>query len=114
MPTWRKKSPNRQFFNKRYSPPEQQALHNAAKAATQRLYCDVLDLWRGCAEKKCRRHLRCMGEPAGCLMRGWRNVPEWRQRRAHLEVLAGGPRRIAPANHQEWGMRHTPPSSIVG
>jgi len=29
------------------------------------------------------------------------------------EVLAGGPRRIAPANHEEWGMRRTPLSTIA-
>jgi len=113
MPTWRKKPANRQYFNKRYTQPQQQALQNAAKAATQRLYCDVLLLWRACANKKCRRHLRCIGEPATCLGRGWPAVSKRRQRAAHAEVLAGGPRRLAPANHKEWSMRRTPPSSLA-
>ena len=113
MPTWRNKPANRQDLNKRYTPQQQQELRNAAKAATQRLYCDVLEIWRGCANKSCRRHLRCMGDPAACLHRGLKNIPQWRQHRAYTEVLAGGPRRIPPANHKEWGMRRTPPSTIL-
>jgi hypothetical protein len=114
MPTWRKKPANRQYVNKRHTPQQQQEQRSAAKAATQRLYCDALELWRGCAGKTCRRHLRCMGDPAKCLDRGLRNVPRWRQDRAAADVLAGGPRRIAPANHKEWAMRRTPLSTIAG
>jgi hypothetical protein len=114
MPTWRKKPANRQYLNKRYTPRQQQQLYNAAKAATQRLYCDVLEIWRGCANKSCRRHLRCMGKPAACLNRGLKTIPRWRQHLAYTEVLAGGPRRIPPANHKEWGMRRTPPSTVLG
>jgi hypothetical protein len=113
MPTWRNKPANRQHLNKRYTPRQQQQLRKSAKAATQRLYCDVLQFWRRCAGKKCRRHLQCMGDPAACLDRGLKTVPEWRRHRATLEVRAGGPRRIPPANHKEWGMRHTPLSTIA-
>jgi len=113
MPTWRNKPADRQYLNKRHTPRQQQQLFNAAMAATQRLYCDVLRLWRGCAGKRCRRHLRCMGAPAACLVRGLQDIPEWRRRRAYFEVLEGGPRRIPPANHKEWGMRRTPLSTIA-
>jgi hypothetical protein len=113
MPTWRNKPPNRQYLNKRHTPQQQQELHDAAKAATLRLHCDVLELWRGCEGKRCRRHLRCAGEPAACLRQGWQNASQQRRRWAYGEVLAGGPGRVAPANHKEWGMRRTPPSSIV-
>ena len=113
MPTWRNKPPNRQYLNKRYTPRQQQQRYNAAKAATQRLYCDVLQFWRGCTGKGCRRHLRCMGDPAACLKRGWQNVSNKQRRWAFAEVRAGGPGRIPPANHKEWNMRHTPPSTIV-
>jgi hypothetical protein len=113
MPTWRKKPANRKYFNKRYTPRQQQERRNAALAATQRLYCDVLMLWRGCSNKRCRRHLRCIGEPAPCLKRGWRKVSNRQARQVYTEVLAGGPRRIPPSNHGEWGMRRTPPSIIV-
>jgi hypothetical protein len=113
MPTWRNKPANRQHLNKRYTPRQQQQLYNAAKAATQRLYCDVLEFWRGCTGKKCRRHLRCMGSPAACLKRGLKSVPRWRQDRATLAVMAGGPGKIPPANHKEWHMRRTPLSTIA-
>jgi len=113
MPSWRKKPTNRQDLNKRYTPRQQQALRNAARAATQRLYCDVLALWRGCANKECRRHLRCMGEPGACLKRGWKKVPRHRHDRLRAEVMAGGPRRIPTATHKEWGMRRYPLSSLT-
>jgi hypothetical protein len=113
MPTWRNKPPNREHLNKRYTPRQQQERRNAALAATRRLYCDVLQFWRGCEGKGCRRHLRCVGEPAACLKRGWANVSRKRQRWAFAEVVAGGPRRIPPANHSEWGLRRTPASTIV-
>jgi hypothetical protein len=114
MPSWRNKPADRQYLNKRYTPKQQQALFNAAMAATQRLYCDVLSFWRACANKQCRRHLRCTGDQAACLRRGWRTVSKRRQRWAYAQVLAGGPRRLSPANHKEWGVRRDPPSSIVG
>ena len=113
MPTWRNKPPNRQHANKRYTPRQQQELRNAALAATQRLYCDVLELWRACAGKRCRRHLRCMGEPGRCLRGGWANVSHRQERRVYAQVLAGGPRRVAPANHKEWNMRRNPPLTIA-
>jgi hypothetical protein len=113
MPTWRNKPPNRQYLNKRYTPRQQQDLRNAALAATQRLYCDALELWRTCAGKKCRRHVRCMGEPGPCLRRRWAKVSRRRQREALAQVLAGGPHHVAPANHKEWAMRRNPPSTIV-
>jgi hypothetical protein len=113
MPTWRNKPSNRQHLNKRYTPHQQQELYDAAKVATQRLYCDVLEIWRGCGDKKCRRHLQCKGNPAACLKSGSQTISRKRQRRAYTEVLSGGPRRVPPANHKEWGMRRTPLSTIV-
>ncbi len=111
MPAWRNKAANREYLNKRYTPRQQQALDNAARSATQRLYCDVLRLWRTCSGKSCRRHLRCMGDPAACFHRGRANVPQIDEA-VRAKVIAGGPRRIPPATHKEWIVRRYPPSSL--
>lgn len=113
MPSWRNKPANRQYLNKRHTPKEQQALHNAARAAVQRLYCDVLELWRACKTPRCKRHRRCGGDAQACLRRGVKGVPQHRLNDAQAAVLAGGPRRIAPATHAEWVLRRQPPSSVT-
>src|SRR2546421_5184265 len=51
-------------FTKRRSVDAGMALADAAHAAVWRLYCEVFAFWRGCRVKKCRRHRRCVGEPA--------------------------------------------------
>jgi hypothetical protein len=109
MPTWRNKPPNREYLNKRHSPAKQQALMNAAREATRRLYCDVLEVWRRCADKRCRRHLRCAGDATAC----FRRLDSSAIGDATIDaVIAGGPRRLPPATHTEWGVRRWPPSSV--
>jgi hypothetical protein len=110
MPTWRHKPANREYLNKRYTPDEQQAQTDAACSATQRLYCDELQAWRGCTDKRCRRHLRCSGDPAACFAR----VRERHEisNAVWAAVIRGGPGRIPPATHREWVMRRTPPDSL--
>ncbi|HEX3502954.1 MAG TPA: hypothetical protein VHU22_06150 [Xanthobacteraceae bacterium] len=112
MPSWRKKPANRQYLNKRYTPSEQQALYNAALAATRRIYCDVLELWRSCTKPRCRRHRRCAGEPRACLRRVYNDLPSHRHDALQAQVIAGGPRRIPPATHVEWELRQSPLSSV--
>jgi len=113
MPSWRKKPANRQQLNKRLTPHDYQLRLDAARAATQRLYCDVLELARACARKPCRRARRCLGEPDACLRRGWPDVAEDLQDWVRAEAIAGGRLRIAPATHQEWVVRQWPPSSLM-
>jgi hypothetical protein len=113
MPSWRTKPPNRNDLNKRYTPKQQQARRNAALAATQRLYCDVLALWKGCRNKQCKRQRSCMGEPAVCLKAAWPGVPQHRHNEIREAVIAGGPRRKKPQTHVEWNLRRYPPSSLT-
>jgi hypothetical protein len=102
------KAPNEKDFTKRRSVAEGLKLADAAHAATWRLYCDVFSLWRGCRGKKCRHHRRCLGEPAGCLLRALAFIPPARREEAAKAVIAGGPRRIPPATHLEWTVRREP------
>jgi hypothetical protein len=113
MPSWRNKPANRQYLNKRYTPEQQHAMDKAARAAVQRLYCDVLETWRACQTPRCKRHRRCAGDPQACLRRGVKGVPQHRLNDAEAEVLAGGPRRVAPATHTEWVLRRWPLSSLA-
>ena len=113
MPSWRNKPANRQHFNKRYTRQQQQTMQTTARAAVQRLYCDVLELWKDCANKPCKRHRRCASEPGACLKRGIASVPRHRLDALRAAVIAGGPRRIPPATHKEWGLRRTPLSSLA-
>jgi hypothetical protein len=113
MPSWRTKPPNRNDLNKRYTPKQQQARRNAALAATQRLYCDVLALWKGCRNKQCKRQRSCMGEPAVCLKAAWPGVPQHCHNELRDAVIAGGPRRKKPETHVEWNLRRYPPSSLT-
>jgi hypothetical protein len=108
MPTSPNNSPSEKNFTKRRTVEQGLQLADAAHAAVWRLYCEVFRLWRSCSGKKCRRHRRCLRAPAGCLMRGLRSVPEQRRLTAANEVIAGGPRRIAPATHLEWVVRREP------
>jgi hypothetical protein len=113
MPSRRNKPPNRQDFLKRRSFEEGRALVDAAHTATHRLYCDALLFWRGCSQRTCKRHRRCLGEPTGCLMRGLPSVPQAQRLRAQAAVIAGGPRRIAPATHIEWSVRRTALATVA-
>ena len=107
MPSSPDTSPDRQKFLKRRSFEDGRALVDAAHIATHRLYCDALFFWRRCSKRTCQRHRRCLGEPTGCLLRGLPYVPPSRRLKAQKQVIAGGPRRIAPATHMEWFVRRT-------
>ena len=91
MPKARQKAPNEKEFTKRRSIEAGLKLADAAHVATWRLYCDALSLWRGCRSKKRRRHRRCLGEPAACLLRALPFIPPARREEAAKEVMAGGP-----------------------
>jgi hypothetical protein len=100
-------------FLKRRSFEQGRALADAAHVATQRLYCDALKFWRRCRLRGCKRHRRCCGDPALCLMRGLVFVPPSERLKAQEEVIAGGPRRLPPATHLEWVVRRTDLKSLV-
>jgi hypothetical protein len=104
----RNKTPSDKIFTKRRSVEDGLKLADAAHEAVWRLYCEVFGFWRACSGKKCRRHRRCLGEPAGCLMRGLPSVAPARQLAAAKEVAAGGPRRVPPATHLEFIARREP------
>ena len=100
-------APSAKDFNKRRSIEARLKLADAAHVATWRLYCEVLALWRGCRNEKCRRHRRCLGEAAACLCgrsRACRRPTVGSGERA----MAGGPRRVPPATHLEWLVRREP------
>ena len=108
MPRSRSKQKEEKRFLKRRSVEEGLKLADAAHEATWRLYCEVLGFWRRCKVRACRRHRRCLGEPARCLMQGLPLVPEAQRLAAAKEVIAGGPRRLKPATHLEWVVRREP------
>ena len=103
-----RRAPGEKDFTKRRTVDEGLALSDAAHAAVWRLYCEVFKFWRSCRVKKCRRHRRCLGEPAPCLMGGLSSVPEAQRRAAAAIVIAGGPQRMPPATHMEWRLRREP------
>jgi hypothetical protein len=113
MPSRRDEPSNEQNFLKRRSFEQGRELVDAAHIATHRLYCDTLRFWRRCPWRTCRRHRRCVGEPTGCLMGGLPTVPQAERLKAQEEVIAGGPRRIAPATHIEWCLRRTELATVV-
>jgi hypothetical protein len=105
--------PSKLKFLKRRTFADGRALVDAAHIATHRLYCEALSFWRRCARRTCKRHRRCMGEPTGCLMRGLPGVKPSARLKAQREVIAGGPRRTAPATHIEWQVRRTALQTVV-
>jgi hypothetical protein len=113
MPSSRKKRSDQPPYLKRRTFEQGRAEVDAAHVATCRLYCDALDLWRRCAKPLCRRHRCCLGEPTGCFVRGLPTVSARRRLEAQKEVIAGGPRRIAPATHIEWTMRRSALKQVV-
>jgi hypothetical protein len=109
MPASRDALPAKKDFLKRRSFEQGKAEIDAAHIATHRLYCDALKFWRQCA----KRPRRCVGEPTGCLMRGLPAVPPALRLKAQKEVIAGGPRRLAPATHIEWSIRRSELATLV-
>ena len=83
-----RRSPNEKQFTRRRSIDAGLALADAAHVATWRLYGEVLRLWRACGIKKCRRHRRCLGEPAACLLRGLSFVTPAQRLEAAKAVIA--------------------------
>ena len=87
MPNPRNNKPPKQpNFLKRRTFAEGKAQVDAAHLATWRLYCEALAFWRRCPSAVCKRHRRCTGEPAGCLIRG---LPQ-RAARGTAQGGAGG------------------------
>jgi hypothetical protein len=113
MTSSRVESSNKQNYLKRRTFEQGCAEIDAAHIATYRLYCDALRFWRRCTKPTCKRHRRCLGEPAGCLLRGLPYVPQARRLEAQKQVIAGGRRRIAPATHIEWFLRRTALATVV-
>jgi hypothetical protein len=113
MPSWRNKPPDTQNYLKRRTVEQGWAMMNEAHIATQRLYCEVLKFWRGCRVRSCKRHRRCMGRPTDCLLRGLHQVPPAQRLVAQKEVIAGGPRRIKPANNMERVVRGSAFKSVA-
>jgi hypothetical protein len=112
MPSRRKKPARRRRPNKDPTPEQYQALLDAARAATQRLYCEVLETWRACRKPRCRRHRYCAGKPEPCLRRASFDLPAKRHAELQAQVIAGGPRRIPPATEEERMLRGWPLSSV--
>ncbi len=62
------------------------------RTAAKRAQCDLLELWRDCANKRCRRARCCVGDPHACERRHLPRVPPRRQQRtrdarAALDIL---------------------------
>lgn len=102
------KQPTAKAFLKRRTFEQGKKLADDAHAATWRLYCEVFRFFRSCRLKSCKRHRRCGGEPAACLMRGLPTVPPAERLAAQKSVIAGGPRKIRPATHMEYVVRRQP------
>jgi hypothetical protein len=60
---------------KKLSPQEWQARHDAAYAIVARKYCDMFAFWRDCRYKPCRSARRCVGDQGFCLQSRWQSVP---------------------------------------
>ena len=102
------KPPTEKAFLKRRTFQQGKALADDAHAATWRLYCEVLGFWKSCRSRLCKRHRRCCGEPAACLMRGLVLTPPAARDAAQKAVIAGGPRKLRPATHMEYVVRRQP------
>jgi hypothetical protein len=113
MPSSPQKPPGEKQFTKRRPVAAGLALADMAHVATWRLYGEVLRLWRACRIKRCRRHRRCLGEPAACLLRGLPFVTPAQRLEAANAVMAGGPRRIPPATQLEWKVRREPLPALM-
>src|SRR5215469_16462612 len=85
-PSGRKKPAKRRHPTKRDTPVQHQARYDTALTATQRLYCEVLELWRSCAKPRCRRHQSCAGEPQPCLRRVYFDLPADRHDELQAQV----------------------------
>jgi len=105
--------PTERDFLKRRTYEEGRALMDAAHLAVYRLYCDAFGFWRSCKKGPCRRHRRCCGNQAACLMAGLPFVPPAERVKAEKEVITGGARRVPPATHAEWVVRRSALRDLV-
>jgi hypothetical protein len=100
------KPTDRGNYQKRRTFEQGLAQLDAAHRTTFRLYCDSLDLWRRCRSRTCARHRCCLGDdPNMCFTRALPDLHPQRRIEARRQVIAGGPRHIAPATHIEWFVR---------
>ena len=106
MPS-RKKLPEKPPYLKRRTFEEGRAQADAAHVATCRLYCDALDLWRGCAKPRCRRHRCCpradrlfRARPASCVGKAAARGAEGGDRRRAAPHRAGNPHPMDRAPHR--------------
>ena len=95
-------------LHKRHTPEEQEKRGKRARIALCRIHCDVLGLWRRCANKRCKRYRRCRGDAWPCLQRARGSVPKGMRENIFRQVRAGGPFHVPPVNNLEWEMRQTP------
>jgi hypothetical protein len=73
---------------------EYAARFKAERARQQRRYCDVFELWRRCANKRCIRECGCRGDAHACLKRALAGLPHQIQWQARQKMLAAMPHNI--------------------
>jgi hypothetical protein len=78
----------RDSMAKNLTPEDFQKRFDAATAAAQREYCEILEFWRACRRKACRRAKACAGDALSCLKRGFTQVPDEACERALARVIA--------------------------
>jgi hypothetical protein len=89
-----KKTDRRWLPWQRMRPEEKKRLRNAADAAIDKLYAEIVPLWPGCQRGACRRHHHCNGEIGACLKRTWPLLSAQAQEAALVSLKQGGPRRV--------------------
>lgn len=100
-------------MSEKFSPEEWQERFNEAARAAQRAYCDMLEFWRGCEHRPCRRTKACGGDDAlACLKRNIAHVPYATGNRACDRLIAQTPedadgptktaRRFSPHDFACW------------
>jgi hypothetical protein len=63
-------------------------------SAQHRRYCNMLELWRGCSRKSCKRLRICGGDAAACLARNIDGIPRQQQAQARTAILTATPHNI--------------------
>jgi hypothetical protein len=70
------------------------ARYSAERARQQQRYCDAFEMWRRCANKRCRRECGCRGDALACLKRLLVAVSHQAQWQARQRILAATPQNI--------------------
>ncbi len=86
--------PNRPTRQRKLRDAEFTARYKMEKILQRRRYCAVFELWRRCADRRCRRQRACTGDYAACLKRALPAVPHTAQWQARQEILAATPKNI--------------------